>query len=401
MNARVFKYRGVRAGGEIADLVRAGSRRDALQRLAQDGVVVMNIEEASSGGGRPLAGAKNVDTAARILILRQLALMARAGVDLLESLESTALGMGGLAGEQLRATAVALRRGDRVADAFRQNMPGLPGYVHALVNVGEASGRLDQVLSDAAEQMAFEDRIQREVVTALTYPSFLMIAGLGAVGFLFYEVVPRFAEMIGDNRANLTGLAAFVINAGEGFRANAVLIIAALAILVISVLGALSTPRGRIQVYNTALQIPVLGDMLRARERATWARIMGFALRSGVGLLEAADLAAAAAPEGSFRRGLANASRQIKVGKRIDEAFDEPGMLANMDLSLLRTGQRTGALTEMFGFIAEKYEQDLRDTLKRVTSLIEPFAIGVVALAVGAVAIGLVTAMSSIYDTVM
>ena len=207
--------------------------------------------------------------------------------------------------------------------------------------------------------------------------------------------------MIGDNRANLTGLAGFVIGAGEFFRGNALLILGAVALLAVSAAAAVSTPNGRIQMYNAALSIPVLNQMLAARERATWARIMAFALRSGVALLEAADLASASAPEGSFRRGLTSAARQIRAGKRIDEAFAEPNLLSNMDLSLLRAGQRTGALMEMFGYIAEKYEQDLRVSLKRVTSLIEPIAIAFVALAVGAVAIGLVTAMSSVYDNVM
>lgn len=398
MNARVFKYRGMRNGADVEDLVRAPSRHEALQRLSHDGVVVIDIEEASTAARG--SGAKTLDASARILILRQLALMARAGVDLLDALETVASGLEGIAADRLRLTAQALRRGERVGEAFK-NMPGFPGYVHALITVGEASGQLHSVLNDAAEQMAFEHRIRREVLTALTYPSFLMVAGAGAVGFLFYEVVPRFAEMIGDNRTNLSGLSALVIGAGEAFRANALVILAVIGAVLFAAAAALSTAQGRQRLYGAAMSVPVLNQMLAARERATWARIMAFALRSGVGLLEASDLASASAPEGGFRRGLATATRNIRAGKRVDEAFAEPNLLSNMDLSLLRAGQRTGALTDMFGFIAEKYEQDLRDSLKRVTSLIEPVSIGLVAFAVGAVAIGLVTAMSSVYDTVM
>lgn len=398
MNARVFKYRGMRNGADVEDLVRAPSRHEALQRLSHDGVVVIDIEEASTTARG--SGAKTLDAGARILILRQLALMAKAGVDLLDALETVASGLEGVAADRLRLTAQALRRGERVGEAFK-NMPGFPGYVHALITVGEASGQLHSVLNDAAEQMAFEHRIRREVLTALTYPSFLMVAGAGAVGFLFYEVVPRFAEMIGDNRTNLSGLSALVIGAGEAFRANALVILAVIGAVVFAAAAALSTAQGRQRLYGAAMSVPVLNQMLAARERATWARIMAFALRSGVGLLEASDLASASAPEGGFRRGLATATRNIRAGKGVDEAFGEPNLLSNMDLSLLRAGQRTGALTDMFGFIAEKYEQDLRDSLKRVTSLIEPISIGLVAFAVGAVAIGLVTAMSSVYDTVM
>ena len=86
-----------------------------------------------------------------------------------------------------------------------------------------------------------------------------------------------------------------------------------------------------------------------SRQRATWARIMSFALASGLGLLEATDLALASAPEGRFRRGLSLANRALRKGKRVDEAFGERGVLATLDLSLLRAGQRSGALYHWFG----------------------------------------------------
>jgi len=400
---RAFKYKGVSAkGGEVSDLVMAPDRREALRKLARDGVVVTEITESAPSGSGPslLPQQRAITPGVRILILRQLALMARAGVDLLESLETAATGLGGEAAARLREVASGLRRGDQLGKAFQDGMPGFPSYVYTLISVGEASGKLDSVLEDAASQLAFEDRVRRDLTSALTYPSFLLVAGAGAVGFLFYEVVPRFAEMIGDNRQSLTGLAAFVIGAGETFRGNAVLILSALVVLGVAAAASLSSPQGRRQVYDVARTLPVLKELLIARERATWARIMGFALGSGVGLLEAADLAALSAPEGRFRRGLQNATRAIRAGKRVDEAFSEPNLLTNLDLSLLRAGQRSGALNAMFRFIAERYEDDLRDALKRVTALIEPVAIGFVALAVGAVAIGLVTAMSSVYETV-
>lgn len=398
MSERVFRYRGVKAGGEVADLVRANDPREAIQRLSRDGVVVTDLKEQSSAGS---LRRQKVDTATRILIMRQLGLLTRAGVDLLEALDTTGSGLGGEAEERLQAVATSLRRGDALAKACREHLPGFPNYVYALINVGEASGKLPRVLEDAAQQLAFEDKIRRDVLSALSYPTFLVCAGFGAVGFLFYEVVPRFAEMIGDNRANLTGLAALVIEAGVGFRANAIIILAGLALLAAWAVSLGTTPAGRQRLYKSAHALPVVGSLLLAQERTVWARIMGFALGSGLGLLEAAELAATAAPAGSFHNGLINAARQVRAGKKLDEAFAEPGLLARMDLSLLRTGQRTGALGDMFGFIAERHEQNLRDALKRLTGLIEPLAIGIVAVAVGAVAIGLVTAMSSVYDTVM
>jgi general secretion pathway protein F len=403
LELKKFAYQAVTSdGASVRDTVTASSREEALRRLTRENLTVTRIDEAIDAptGGLRLNRDK-VDDETRVLILQQMALLTRAGVDLLEALEIIATGQGPRAGAELRAVAQGLRRGERLSEAFGAHMQGYPRYVEALISVGEASGRLDQVLEDGARQLAFEDRIRKDITTAMTYPAFLLTAGAGAVGFLFYEVVPRFAAMIGDSRDNLTGLAAAVIGGGEFFRANAILVLIALGAIIFAVAGALTRPQGRRFLYDVGLATPVVRDVLRARERATWARIMGFSLSNGVAILDACDLAAGAAPEGPFRRSLNTAARGLRAGKAIDETFAETGAFSPLDLGLMRAGQRSGALALMMGFIAERHENTLRDSIKRATTLVEPLAIGFVAIVIGMVAVGLVTAMTSIYDTVL
>jgi len=399
-----FDYKGVDASGApLSDAVVAASRREAIRKLARDNVTVVEIalrEERRSSMALPFSR-QGVTSGDRVLILRQLSLLARAGVELLDALETVAGGMGGDAATELRNAAQGLRRGDRMAEAFAASAPGYPGYVYALISVGEASGALSRVLEDAASLMAFDERVRRDVTSALTYPAFLVTAGVAAVGFLFYEVVPRFSSMIGAGRGDVGGLAGFVLAGGEFFRANAIIILAALVATAFAVAAVMSRPEGRRALYDIAVATPGLGGLLGARERATWARIMSFALANGVGIMEAADLAGKSVPDGRLKRGLAAAARAIKTGKPIDEAYGEPGVLHRIDRSLLRAGQKGGQLPSMFGFIADRYEEALRDAIKRVTALVEPIAIGFVALAVGAVALGLVTAMSSVYESVL
>lgn len=402
---RVFRFKAKGPGGApVEDVISATDRRAALRRLEQDGLLVIDINEAAATGeGGALTAPfrkRGVTTAQKLIVLRQMALMLRAGVDLLEALETVGAGLGGDVQAGLKEVAVRLRRGERLRDALSQGMPVFPNYVYALVDLGQSTGQLDRVFENAVKQMEFEDRVQRDVVTALTYPMFLVVAGMLAVAFLFYEVVPRFAAMIGTNTDNLDGLAAFVLGTGMAFRENGLLVLIVGAAIVALIGGFAASPNGRAFLAQIANGTPVLGTLLLARQRATWARIMSFALGSGLGLLESTELALASAPEGRFRRGLSTASRSLRKGKRVDEAFGERGVLATIDLSLLRAGQRSGALPDMFAYIGDRYEEQLRQTLKRLTTLIEPLAIGFVAIAVGAVAIGLVTAMTSIYETV-
>lgn len=399
-----FRYRGVTADGrKVSDDIAAANRQEALRRLEADGIVVTQLDEQRDAPAqqRSAFGARKMNTEQRIVLLRQLALMTRAGVDLLESVETVAQGMGGDAAVRLRGIAQALRRGDRLSEAMRAQFPGLPNYVYSLLAAGEASGRLDQVLEDAARQLAFEDRVRRDIGSALTYPLFLIIAGTAAIGFLFYEIVPRFADMIGTDPANLDGLSRIVIESGLTFRGNAVLILTVIAIVGGSTAAFAVTEAGKRAIYGAAMRIPGLGAILKAREQSTWARIMHFSLANGVGILDATALSASSLPQGRFRSGLASVTRSIRSGKKIDEAFAEANLLSSLDRSLLKAGQRSGALPAMLGYIAERHEEALKDAIKRGTALVEPAAIGIVAMTIGVVAIGLVTAMSSVYDSVL
>ena len=140
-----FRYRGVTADGrKVSDDVAAANRQEALRRLEADGIVVTQLDEQRDAPAqqRSAFGARKMNTEQRIVLLRQLALMTRAGVDLLESVETVAQGMGGDATVRLRGIAQALRRGDRLSEAMRAQFPGLPNYVYSLLAAGEASGAL-------------------------------------------------------------------------------------------------------------------------------------------------------------------------------------------------------------------------------------------------------------------
>jgi type II secretory pathway component PulF len=394
-----FQYRAVDAEGRAVNgALEAADEREALSRLAMDGLTV--IELKSNAPAKKRTGG-TITPEVRVSVLRQLAVMSRAGVDLLESLESMAAGMEGPAGHRLLQVAAGLRRGETLSASLRAEFRGYPEYVYALLQVGDATGKRDQAIEDAARQLAMELRVQKDVANSLSYPAFLIVAGSLAVAFLFYEVVPKFADMIGGNVDELDGLSGWVLSSGLFFRQNALAVLAVIGGIVAVAALTLNSPSGRRGLYDTAINVPVLGGILKSRERATWARILHLALSNGVVLLDAVRLASASIPPGGFQRGLTAVERLVRAGRRFDQALAENRLLTNLDRSLIAAGLRSGALGPMMKAVADRYDEALQDDLKRLTALIEPLAIGIVALLVGAVAIGLITAMTSVYDGVL
>ncbi|MBI1392949.1 MAG: hypothetical protein GC152_09440 [Alphaproteobacteria bacterium] len=398
-SSRFFQYRAIDGNGRmLRGTLTAADEREAALRLQTDGLTVV---ELSLQGVKSSQARGEVSDDVRVAILQQLAIMSRAGVDLLEALESMATGMSGPAAPRIMQVAVRLRRGEPLSEGFKAEFKGYPGYVHALLQVGEATGRLDRAIDDAARQLAFELRIRKELGNSLAYPAFLVIAGCLAIGFLFYDVVPKFADMIGENVSELDGLAKLVIGTGMFVRSQTLMVVSVAGSFLALVVLFLSNSAGRRSVYDAALNLPVIGGILKSRERATWARILHLALANGVSLLDAVRLASASIPAGSFQRSLSNVERLIRSGRRFDEALADHRLLTSLDRSLIGAGLRSGALPAMLAAVAERYDEELRDGLKRLTSLVEPIAIGVVSLIVGAVAIGLITAMSSVYESVV
>lgn len=393
-----FAYEAVGRDGQMTrGILTAADEGAALRRLGSDGFTVLSIRSAkpAKAAGRD----RNLNPTERVLVLRQMALMLEAGVSLLETLETVAQGMQALKGRtQFMAAIAALRRGDSLGAALETHVPGFPGYVYAMARVGEASGGIAEVLKDAAEQMAYEDRLRRDFTNAMTYPAFLMFAGFAAVGFIFTQVVPRFATMIGDDRSNVPAMSRWVLSAGEFANANLGLVSIALAALVALAIVVVVNPGVRTQAYTLAHGAPVVGPVVQAREIASWARLTAFALNNGVPILSAVGLARAAVPIGPFRQGLDLLERDLRAGLTLDASLGANTGLEAMDLSMLRAGRKSGALGAMFGFMADNYEARLRDRMKRMTALMEPLAIATISLLVGFVALSLVLALSSVYE---
>ena len=396
-----FQYEAAgRDGRMVKGLIGAADEAVAMRRLAADGLTVVRIKPAAAAKAE--GRERGLRTGERVLVLRQMALMLEAGVSLLEALDTVAQGMQARKGKrQFQAAIGALRRGDSLGDALEEHVPGFPDYVYAMARVGEASGRIADVLKEAAEQMAYEDRLQRDFANAMTYPAFLGFAGVAAIGFIFTQVVPRFATMIGDDRENIPAMSRWVLETGEFANANLGVVGIGALLLVGAIFFIVTNKAFRERAYTVAHGLPVVGDVIQAREIASWARLTAFALNNGVPLLSAAALARAAVPIGPFRQGLDLLDSDLRAGMTLDASLGAHTKLEAMDLSLLRAGQKSGAIGAMFGFMADNYEARLRDRMKRMTALLEPMAIGIISIVVGFVALSLVLALSSVYEGVV
>ncbi len=398
---RQFRYQAISpAGVGVSDVIAAADRQAALRQLSRAELVVTRLVETDAGRPVQRAGNSARQRRERLDMFRQLSVLIGAHIELLEALEAIHKTFPvGETRDALAAIAAALRRGDRLGDAFGAALPGLPAYLVALLAAGESTGCVDQVLREAVAQMLLEAAARRELRRALAYPAFLLTAGSLALAVMFAVVVPRFAAIIGPQRRDIDGLGGFVFAAGRIVHDHGVMIVIGLAVA-----GAMLV--GVSKLTNAGSVAAIIGRLfglrgiIELRERANWARIMALALGQNVLLLDAAALARSCVTTGALQARLVDAERALRSGVAVADALATNNILAAADISLLSAGQRAGALAEMFGVIADEHDRRLREALRRATAIAEQLAILVVSTAIGTIVLGLVSAMTSVYESV-
>lgn len=396
----LYRYTAVdRTGKQVRDVIRARDTRAAARSLAAEGLTPITLtEEAKNGRSAQVRDLKFVE---RVAVLRQIALMLEAGVGLLEAMQTVAAGVAAAKGRlALEQVIAALKRGESFAAAMQAHAPGYPFYLYAMSRVGEATGELGPVLAEAAEQMAFEHKLRRDLRGAMIYPTFLMGFGIVVVLAIFIFMVPKFSIMVGDKLDTLPWISRTVFQMSAFTNAHLTAVLVTLGVMIIGPILAMTSRSVRAGVYAFARGAPLVGPLIRWREIGAWARLLGFSLNSGVLLLDAAALARSGAPEGPFQHGLEQVERELKAGVSVDAALGRHTELELMDLSLLKAGAKSGQLARMMLYVAERYDTRLRDGLKQATTIIEPVTILFVAIMIAILAIAVMLSLVSVYGTI-
>ncbi|WBQ12781.1 type II secretion system F family protein [Hyphomonadaceae bacterium BL14] len=394
----IFRYRALDAtGATVEGRVAAEDSIEAQRQLEAQSVAPFELSEVRAGERK--FSRNKARSADRQRFIRQLAVLIRAGTALLPAIDSL------IADETCRELAIEgenirrdLRSGARLSEAMARHMPRLPPYASRLVELGETTGQQAKALTDIAAQMEQDLKAAAEVRNALAYPAFLAVAGVAAITFIFMFVVPRFAALIGDDRSAMPAFSRWLIETSLLLRDNIGMVMALIVALVVGVMFLARNKASRAAGYRVMERLPVISGFLLAADTARWARITGTALSGGSGLVEALQLAESAVASQTRRLGLQEARRAIRSGEPIDVALRTHTDFDSMSLNLIKTGRTSASLNEMLLFLAGIHEDEARNRAKRVTALAEPLAIVFIAGVIGAIVVGLVLAMTSMYD---
>lgn len=397
-----FHYQAANSQGQVlSGQISAADEREAMRALQQQNLTPISIASTTVSVTEGSASRKRASNQDKTLAIQELTTLLIAGVPLAESVESISVAHAGTTiGTAFAKTLAALRGGERFSEALRLAGLEFPTYLYQLAAAGELTGKLGQSLQTAVTQMAYEDRLRQEMRNALTYPAILVVSGIAATLLVFIVVVPKFANLLKGNAANVPLLSRWVIGTGMFVQANLLWVGMVTLVLVMGTAAALRNPVVRARAFEGLVRLPLLGRWIIETEMGRWASMLSALLENRVPILMAMELALSGVKISALRNSLQQALREVRGGARFAEALATNRALEATGINLVRVGERSGELAPMLRALSTLYENAGRDRMKRFLLLLEPIAILLIGSVIGVIMVAIMLAVTSMNDSV-
>lgn len=394
-----FAYKGFDAQGEPqSGLLEAANKLEALRELQAKNITPIEVNSLESkrktGIFTPALTSQHIAQA-----LHELTRLIESEVSIAESIEAmTDAGHHEKIDLAFTGIARALQHGESFSEALANSGLPLPNYLLHLVKAGELTGDLAGALKRAQSKMEYDERTANELRNALIYPAILVVAGLAAVLLMFIVVVPKFSGMLTKSSVELPWLASAVLTTGTWFNAHWDMLLAGLMITTVIGVSALRQPRLRDSLTNWLARLPMIGLWLNETDMASWAYTLSAMLGCKVDLLTALTLSTNSMRIPRRRIAMQEVIRLVRSGKSVSTALAETHTLNRTGINLVKVGERTGRAAEMLSSLANLYEDNGKNRMKKLLALIEPLAILLIGTSIGVIILGIILAITSVND---
>jgi len=382
----VFSYSALTLTGETAQGLETAASIEQLREILASRDLILKagrISRSTASLGRPpLKHIANFN--------RELTVLLRAGISIPESLALLSVRPGQPKLEKaVQFVASEVKRGGSLSDAMRKGPAVFDAPYLALVSTGEEAGALPACLERYQDYVDLKQRVHAQVSKAMVYPAALLATLSAVLTFLFVAVIPNFVEMYRELGSSLPAPTQVLISVERNFP----IIAAGLAGTAFSLwlLDRLwtSTAEGGIARDRMLLSIPVLGHFRRASAASVTARMLSILISSGATVTRALTVAASSVRDRYFAHVLSNANRAVKEGNALSKVLAEGGLFRPMSLKMIEAGEASGSLDKMLAAVAAQQDDELANSLSRLTSLMEPAVLLVAGFLVGSVVVAM------------
>ncbi|MEH7273207.1 type II secretion system F family protein [Neobacillus vireti] len=397
-----FKYSGRDRRGKTAGTINAASRREAMTKLKEDGIRVIEITEVPETlMTKDISFGNPVKLQHFVIYLRQFATLIKAGVTVVEATsilaaqtESKGLKNALIAVEQ------ELREGNPYSEAISKHKKIFNSMFINMVKAGEASGNIDETLEKLADDFEKQHDTRQKVVSALTYPAVIGFIAMGAVIFLLISVVPTFVNMFADLGGELPGITKFVLAASEFTQKFWWMIFLIIFFFVFAIMYIKKNKKTKYYFDYFLLKMPVFGNMLQKAALARMMRTLSSLFSSSVPILQAMSIVEKVVENEVISKVIRDSRDSLEKGRSMTEPMVTHWAFPPLVTQMISIGEGTGALDSMLSKIAEFYEKEVDQSTDRLKSLIEPIMIVILAGIVGVIVMAIMVPMFEMFNQI-
>ena len=395
-----FKYAGRDRKGKRQGTVNAGSKREAMEKLKEEGIRVIEMTQVPETlMTKDLTIGIPVKLQDFVIYLRQFSTLIKAGVTVVEATailahqtESKALKKALLDVEQ------EMREGNPLSEAVAKHKKIFNQMFINLVKAGEVSGNLDETLDRLAEHFEKQHYTRQKIVSALSYPIAVGIIAIIVVIFLLVAVVPTFVSMFADMSGELPAITKFVLSASDFMQSFWWLVVLIIFAVVFLITYVKKNNQTKYYFDYFLLKMPIFGNLLQKAALARMMRTLSSLFSSSVPILQAMSIVEKVVENEVLARVIRKSRDSLEKGRSMTEPMESHWAFPPLVTQMIAIGEETGALDAMLSKIAEFYEKEVENGTDRLKSLIEPIMIVFLASLVGTIVMSIMVPMFTMFD---
>ncbi|MCE5315394.1 MAG: type II secretion system F family protein [Armatimonadota bacterium] len=396
----VYAYRAITSSGGMRDArIEAASESQAKALLRKKGEQVLQIKamavEQTAEQSVRLKKKSSPDEVAGAI--RQMSILVRAGVPLVEGLK----GLAEQARSQTLKTAMeditlSVSQGTNLSDAFSKHPALFPTLAVEMAKVAEAGGNLSEALERLADHMETGAEIGRKIKAALAYPVVVMIISVVTVIVMVTFILPRFMKLFDQMGAKLPWTTKTLMTISHATITYWYLFILGAVGIFYAVRQYKNSAAGKRKLDQIALKLPIVGDIVSKVVLNRVLASMSTLLSSGVPMVKTLETSAAAANNEIVKEALLQARKDVAEGSATSQSLKTTGVFPPLVLQMVASGEKTGELPAMLEYICTMYARETDAKVKSLTSVIEPIMIVVLGMIVGFIAMSVIVPIYSL-----
>ena len=275
-----------------------------------------------------------------------------------------------------------------------------PDMFISMVEVGEASGTLDNIMERTAVYYEKQYKIQQKIKQATTYPKILVIVAIAAVAFLVIKVVPTFSGLITTSGGTMPLPTKILMGVSSFTGKFWYVLIAIIMLFVFLYKSYYKTPDGRRNIDRIKITMPVFGKINKKILTSNFASTFGILLSSGVQLMESITICSQVVGNVIVKEALEETREQIKKGYSLGDTLESKDIFPPMLTQMVKIGEESGTLDQVLTKTSDFYDSEVDTATAQLTSMIEPIIIVVLGGVVAFIILSILLPMFEVYNTI-